>query len=206
MENSSISEEDMQEFEAKFSRGEKRMKDLYKIVERITDEYESEYVGTNHIILHDKNTGERFDLKGKLAILKWCVNYVDDNLNENNVPLSELYYLPIVLIRKASDEAMVRDFKAAGHEINKKAVRDIVIAEHIGITTKCALTKSFRADGKLVYFDAYELALVDRLDEYLADIADKHLSGKISDDEFENLVQAHDMDKLIEQDSKHAGK
>lgn len=199
-----ITEEERQEIEARLQRGKRRTEDLYKITDKITSEYALEYVGPNHIILHDKGTGERFDLRGKLTILKWCVCYLADTSKEDNIPLSALYYLPIVLIRKASDEAMVREFEANGRRVDEKAIRDIVASEHFGITAKCTLTKSFRADGKLVYFDAYELALVDRPDEYLADIASRHLSGEISDDRFESLVEAYDMEKLLfERDGEH---
>lgn len=93
---------------------EKRMEDFYKILARITNEYALEYAGTNHLILHDKGTGERIDLDGLLPTFKWCVCYTADFFNEESVPLSKLYYLPMALIRRASDEAMLRESRADG--------------------------------------------------------------------------------------------
>ena len=94
--------------------GEKRMEDFYKILTRITNEYALEYAGTNHLILHDKSSGERTDLDGLLPAFKWCVCYTAGFFKEDSVPLSKLYYLPMALIRRASDEAMLRESKADG--------------------------------------------------------------------------------------------
>ena len=105
-----------EEFDVYIPGDEKRMKDFYKILTRITDEYALEYAGTNHLILHDKGTGERIDLKSLLTILRWCVLYIADFFSEDNVPLSKLYYLPMALIRRASDEAMARELEANGRK------------------------------------------------------------------------------------------
>ncbi len=91
-----------------------RIEDFYKILSRIMDEYALEYAGTNHIILHDKGSGERIDLDGLLPMFKWCVSYTADSFSEDSVPLSRLYYLPMALIRRASDEAVLRRSKANG--------------------------------------------------------------------------------------------
>lgn len=103
-----------QKFDTFIQGDEERMDDLYKILTRITDEYALEYVGTNHIILHDKGTGERIDLNGLMPTFRWCVSYITDFFNEDKIPLSKLYYLPMALIRRASDKAMLQESKADG--------------------------------------------------------------------------------------------
>lgn len=94
----------------------RRMEDFYKILTRITNEYALEYAGTNHLILHDKGSGERIDLDGLLPTFKWCVCYTADSFDEESVPLSKLYYLPMVLIRRASDEAMQWESRTDGRD------------------------------------------------------------------------------------------
>ncbi len=101
-----------QELDMQIPGDEKRIEDFYKILSRITNEYALEYAGTNHLILHDNGTGERIDLKGILTTLKWCVSYIADSFSEDEVPLSKLYYLPMALLRRASDEAMMRKQEA----------------------------------------------------------------------------------------------
>lgn len=79
----------------------KRSRDYRKIIEDIKSEFELEFVGTNHVILHEKDIGRRIELDGLSAIFRWCVEYVTNNYLEEKIPMVKLHYMPMALVQVA---------------------------------------------------------------------------------------------------------
>lgn len=83
------------------NREKKRIEDLYRIFDQIEEKFNYESVGTNHLVLTRKNTGERIELCGITEIFRWCVCYVTEAFTEDCIPISRLHLLPAVLIQRA---------------------------------------------------------------------------------------------------------
>ena len=174
-----------------------RTDDFYKILSRITDEYTLEYVDTNHIILHDKGTGERIDLNGILNIFKWCVSYIADYIGEICVPLSKLHYLPMTLIRKAVHENIAKQSVLDGkNKSDEAAMPSMDAIERVGIEMDDIVSPKTRVDGNLVYFDDYEYCLDNRIHKELADLTNDHVADAALE-EYYNMTSEHELAKLI---------
>lgn len=79
----------------------RRIEDLYKIMADIEANFDYYAAGTNHLVVARKNASGELHLRGLSAIFKWCVCYIVDTFAEEDIPMSKLYYLPMILMRKA---------------------------------------------------------------------------------------------------------